>query len=95
MAEKIFIGKVEVKETQWGEIIKIAFSPEDKKKLEQYSNGKGWVNISILNSQKGGKYATIDTYGTSTDKSKFEPEPQVRSFNAYGTDETDVDSIPF
>ena len=35
MAEKIFIGKVEVKETQFGEIIKIGFSPEDREKMKK------------------------------------------------------------
>ena len=87
MAEKIFIGKVEIKETQWGEIIKIAFNPEDKKKLDQYSNNSGWTNISILSSKNGGKYATIDTYGTSTDKPK--PKQSVQS------EELDIEEIPF
>jgi hypothetical protein len=87
MAEKIFIGKVEIKETQWGEIIKIAFNPEDKKKLEQYSNNSGWTNISILSSKSGGKYATIDTYGTSTDKPK--PKQVMQS------EELDLETIPF
>jgi hypothetical protein len=87
MAEKIFIGKVEIKETQWGEIIKIAFNPEDKKKLDQYSNNSGWTNISILSSKNGGKYATIDTYSTSTDKPK--PKQVMQS------EELDLETIPF
>ena len=87
MAEKIYIGKVEIKETQWGEIIKIAFGPEDKKKLEQHSNGKGWVNISILDSQKGGKYATIDTYNSDSSKPQFKQVKQDQ--------EIDPEEIPF
>jgi hypothetical protein len=87
MAEKIFIGKVEIKETQWGEIIKIAFNPEDKKKLEQYSNNSGWTNISILSSKNGGKYATIDTYSPSTDKPKPKQVMQGK--------ELDLETIPF
>ena len=87
MAEKIFIGKVEIKETQWGEIIKIAFNPEDKKKLDQYSNNSGWTNISILSSKSGGKYATIDTYRPGTDKPK--PKQVMQS------EELDVETIPF
>jgi hypothetical protein len=66
MADKIFIGKVEVKETQFGEIIKIGFSPEDREKMKQYANSMGWINISILNSKKGGKYAVVDVYNTPT-----------------------------
>ncbi len=87
MAEKIFIGKIEINETPWWEIIKIAFNPEDKKKLDQYSNNSGWTNISILNSKNGGKYATIDTYNTSTDKPK--PKQVMQS------EELDLETIPF
>jgi len=87
MADKIFIGKVEVKETQWGEIIKIAFNPEDKKKLEQYSNNSGWTNISILNSKKGGKYAVVDTYNAIA--KPVAPKPVQED------DDLDLSVIPF
>ena len=85
MADKIFIGKVEVKETQFGEIIKIGFSPEDKKKMKQYANSMGWINISILNSKKGGKYAVVDTYNA--------PKPITPA--PVQEDDLDLKEIPF
>jgi len=88
MADKIFIGKVEVKETQFGEIIKIGFSPEDRKKMKQYTNSMGWINISILNSKKGGKYAIVDTYN-APDK-PVAPKPVVENH-----EELDLNEIPF
>lgn len=87
MADKIFIGKVEVKETQFGEIIKIGFSPEDRKKMKQYTNSMGSINISILNSKKGGKYAVVDVYNAPT--KPVTPKP-VQEDN-----ELDLNEIPF
>jgi hypothetical protein len=87
MADKIFIGKVEVKETQFGEIIKIGFSPEDRKKMKQYVNSMGWINISILNSKKGGKYAVVDVYNATA--KPVAPKP-VQEDN-----DLDLNEIPF
>ncbi len=87
MTEKIFIGKVEVKETQFGEIIKIGFSPEDRDKMMQYANGTGWINISILNSKKGGKYAVVDTYNATA--KPVSPAPVQED------DEIDLSELPF
>ena len=89
MAEKIFIGRVEVKETEYGEIIKLAFNPEDKKKLEQYSNNSGWTNISIMTSRNGGRYATIDTYSLNASQVKPKVEPLKNN------DIIDVNEVPF
>jgi hypothetical protein len=87
MADKIFIGKIEVKETQFGEIIKIGFSPEDREKMKQYANGMGWINISILNSKKGGKYAVVDVYNATA--KPVAPKP-VQEDN-----DLDLSVIPF
>lgn len=86
MAEKIFIGKVEVKETQFGEIIKIGFSPEDREKMKKYVNSMGWINISILGSKKGGKYAVVDVYNA--------PKP-VAPAPVKEDDDLDLSVIPF
>lgn len=85
MADKIFIGKVEVKETQFGEIIKIGFSPEDREKMKQYVNSMGWINISILNKKQGGKYAVIDVYNA--------PKPVTPA--PVQEDDLDLKEIPF
>jgi hypothetical protein len=87
MSDKIYIGKVEVKETQFGEIIKIGFSPEDREKMKQYANGTGWINISILNSKKGGKYAVVDTYNATA--KPVAPAPVQKD------DEIDLSELPF
>jgi hypothetical protein len=86
MADKIFIGKVEVKETQFGEIIKIGFSPEDREKMKQYANSMGWINISILNRKQGGKYAVVDVYNA--------PKP-VAPKPVQENDDLDLSVIPF
>ncbi len=86
MAEKIFIGKVEVKETQFGEIIKIGFSPEDREKMKKYANSMGWINISILNKKQGGKYAVVDVYNA--------PKP-VAPAPVQEDDDLDLSVIPF
>ena len=86
MADKIFIGKVEVKETQFGEIIKIGFSPEDREKMKQYANSMGWINISILNRKQGGKYAVVDVYNVPK---LVAPKPVQEN------DDLDLSVIPF
>lgn len=86
MSEKIFIGKVEVKLTQFGEIIKIGFSPKDREKMNQYFNGMGWINISILNKKQGGKYAVIDVYNA--------PKP-IAPAPVKEDDDLDPNEIPF
>jgi len=86
MSDKIFIGKVEVKETQFGEIIKIGFSPEDREKMKKYVNSMGWINISILNKKQGGKYAVVDVYNA--------PKP-VAPAPVQEDDDLDPNEIPF
>lgn len=59
--EKKFVGNVKEIQTQYGEIIKIGFTEEHLKMLlAEVKNG--WVNVNILNSQKGGRYAVIDDF---------------------------------
>jgi hypothetical protein len=91
MTEKIFIGKVEVKETQFGEIIKIGFSPEDREKMKQYANGMGWINISILNKKQGGKYAVVDVYNATS--KPVAPKPITPA--PVQKDDLDLEEIPF
>ena len=93
MSEKIFIGKIQVKDTQYGEIIKVGFSEKDLETLAEHKNERGWVNISILNSKNGGKYGIIDTYQ--------QDKPQAQQGTPVGTEEyidindIELDKIPF
>lgn len=85
MSDKIFIDGmfVKAKETAYGEIIKqsievetfIAFARQHAKQSQK--NGKWYLNIDVLSSQSGGKYAALDT---------FEPQqqPQRQQQPQYG-----------
>jgi hypothetical protein len=66
--EKIFIGKLNTIQTQFGEIITIGLSPKDKETINQYSNNQGWCNLKLMTSLKGHKYIEIDTYALNKDK---------------------------
>lgn len=61
MSEKTFIGKVDVIATQYGEIIKLKFGPQDFEKMEAAKNESGWLHLDIK-SGKNGKYAEVNSY---------------------------------
>lgn len=95
--DKKFVGNVDVKETQYGEIIKIGFTAEHLDMLREHLAG-GWVNVDILSSQKGGKYAVINDFkadpskGTGGQKKQSVPK-QAQQPIANGGD--DSDDLPF
>lgn len=92
MTEKIFIGKVQVKDTKYGQIIKVGFSEKDLETLAEHKNERGWVNISILTSQYGDKYAIIDTY----QQAKPQAKPKTVGTEEYiDIDDIELDKIPF
>ena len=92
MSEKIFIGKIQVKDTQYGEIIKVGFSEKDLETLAEHKNERGWVNISILNSKNGGKYGIIDTYQPAKPQAK----PKTVGTEEYiDINDIELDKIPF
>lgn len=68
-AEGVF---VEVKETSFGEIIKLAINPKFIEFYNQNKNEAGYLNIDLLNSQKGGKYAVLNTYVPKSQDSESE-----------------------
>lgn len=90
MKKHIFIGSVKIIETQFGEIIKIGLSPDDRKLLEQYQSQSGWVNINIMTNPQGKKYAVVDTYGLEKEVKK-EKSPK----GGQTPDEINLDEIPF
>ena len=59
--QKIYVGRVEVKEGQYGELISVAFGPQDFEKLEAAKNERGWVNLNWKQSKEGGYYMEVYT----------------------------------
>lgn len=57
--QKIYVGRVETKEGQYGELISVAFGPQDFDKLEAAKNAKGWVNLNWKQSKEGGYYLEV------------------------------------
>jgi hypothetical protein len=65
---KVYLGKTETKETEYGKLHKVSFGPKDFEKLNQYKNDSGWVNCLIKESKEGSLYLEIDT---------FKPKPKT------------------
>ena len=60
MAEFVKGMRVKTQQTQYGEIIKIGINLEEFK--QNPVNERGYINIDILTSKKGEKYAKINAY---------------------------------
>jgi hypothetical protein len=73
---------VKVVNTQYGEIIKLGINYE--KAGENPINDDGWINLDILTSKNGKKYAVVDTYKPK----KQETDGQIMQFD-------DSEEIPF
>lgn len=54
---------VKTQETKYGEIIKLGINLEEF--MQNPFNERGWVNIDILTSKEGKKYAKINDYKKS------------------------------
>jgi hypothetical protein len=65
MSDKIFIGKAEKKQTQYGEFTKVGLTKEDLVKLEENLSDKGWVNFVIKDGKNGKPYVQIDNWKPS------------------------------
>ena len=72
---KIFCGKVRVKETQWGDKIKVSYSDSDLQTMANYRNVSGWVNLVIHQSKKGNWYSEIDTWQPKNKQPDYNPKP--------------------
>jgi hypothetical protein len=57
-----YVGRVETKATQYGDIIKVGIGPNDFEILNSSKSAKGWVTIDIKAKQGGGYYAEIASY---------------------------------
>ena len=84
MTEQNFAKGVNVKvvKTQYGEIIKLGINYE--KVGDNPINEDGWINLDILTSKNGKKYAVVDDYKAKKGKS----DGQIMQFD-------DDSSIPF
>lgn len=47
--------------------------------LQDKRNERGWVNINILRSQKGGYYCELDTWQPKQQNGEWTPKPEVTS----------------
>lgn len=84
MTEQNFAKGVNVKvvKTQYGEIIKLGINYE--KVGDNPINEDGWINLDILTSKNGKKYAVVDDYKAKKGKS----DGQIMKFD-------DSEQIPF
>lgn len=73
---------VKVVKTQYGEIIKVGINYE--KVGDNPINEDGWINLDILTSKNGKKYAVVDDYKAKKGKS----DGQIMQFD-------DSEQIPF
>ena len=81
MADANFAKGVNVKavKTQYGEIIKVGINYEEVG--ENPINDDGWINIDILTSRNGKKYAVVDTFKPN----KQETDGQIMQFDDDGS----------
>ncbi len=57
--EKISVGRVEVREGQYGPMTTISLGPQDTEKIAANLNEKGWINLSLKESRAGGFYLEV------------------------------------
>jgi hypothetical protein len=57
--DKVFVGKTSVVNTKFGQIVKVAFGPQDFEVLANAKNEKGWVNLEMKDKRDGGKYLQL------------------------------------
>ena len=91
MSDKIFIGKVEKKQTQYGELTKISLNTADLDKIKENMNEKGWINIVMKEGKNGNPYLQIDNWkpsGAPAQQTQQEAAPRRGNFAGQ-------DDLPF
>ncbi len=78
--DKVFVGKTNVVNTKYGEIVKVAFGPQDFEVLMNAKNEKGWVNLEMKDKRDGGKYFQL--------QGEYTGKPKAAAVN-------DTDDMPF
>lgn len=61
MADRIFIGRVEKKQTQYGILTKISMNTTDIEKLQSNLSEKGWINL-VMKEKDGKSWIEVDTW---------------------------------
>lgn len=79
MEKQTFVGKVKVIKTQYGDLIKLSFGPEDLKKAEN-----GWLNVVYKKNKDGLPYMVLDTW---------KPDPNNK--NVQNPVQNPEDGMPF
>lgn len=74
MSEFVKGMTVKTQETKYGEIIKIGIKKEDF--LTNPFNERGYINIDILTSKEGKKYAKINDYKPKSSEQSSEDEDE-------------------
>jgi hypothetical protein len=80
MSDKVFVGKTSVVNTKYGQIVKVAFGPQDFEVLMNAKNEKGWVNLEMKDKRDGGKYLQV--------QGEMQSRPKAVAVN-------DTDDMPF
>ena len=80
MSDKQFVGKTSVVNTKYGQIVKVAFGPQDFEVLMNAKNEKGWVNLEMKDKRDGGKYLQV--------QGELKSQPEAVAVN-------DTDDMPF
>lgn len=86
-SEKIYVDGlfVDQKETSFGKIDKLSVQADKFIAfINQHKNEKGYVNIDLLESRKGGKYAVLNTF-----------QPKASPEKVDITDSGDDSDLPF
>lgn len=87
MSDKIFIGKAEKKQTQYGEFTKVGLTKADLDKLQENLSEKGWVNIVIKDGKNGNPYVQIDNWKPSGSGAMESKPAPVESSRFSGQDD--------
>lgn len=87
MSDKIFVGKGEKKQTQYGELIKFGFTEKDLTTMTEHLSEKGWVNVVIKDGKNGQPYAQIDTWKPSAPQAAKTQMPPATPTSFSGQDD--------
>jgi len=88
--EKVFLGKVRKVTTQYGELTKISFGPQDIEALQKHTNDKGWSNWDLKESQSGVPYLELNTWTAMT-----QPLSESNTSNPQSNTKKQADDLPF